>query len=50
VGATSEAIRASVQAARDIQQKRFSNNGSSDIICNANMCVGGDTAILQVAE
>jgi magnesium chelatase family protein len=37
---SSESIRARVQAARDIQQKRFSNNGSSDIVCNANLCVG----------
>ena len=40
MGETSEAIRARVQAARDIQQKRFSNNGSSDIICNADMRIG----------
>lgn len=40
VGETSEAIRARVQAARDIQQKRFSTNGSFDIICNADMRVG----------
>ncbi len=40
VGESSEAIRDRVQAARDIQQKRFSNNGSFDIICNADMCVG----------
>jgi len=32
-------IRKRVQAARDVQQKRFSN-GSSDIICNADMLVG----------
>jgi magnesium chelatase family protein len=29
-----------VQAARDIQNKRFSNNGASDIVCNADMRVG----------
>lgn len=40
VGESSEAIRARVQAARDIQQKCFSNNGSSDIICNADMRIG----------
>jgi magnesium chelatase family protein len=40
VGEASETIRARVQAARNIQQKRFSNNGSSDIICNADMRVG----------
>ncbi len=40
MGESSKSIRARVQAARDIQQKRFSNNGSSDIICNADMRVG----------
>jgi magnesium chelatase family protein len=39
VGETSETIRARVQAARDIQNKRFSNIGSSEIICNADMRV-----------
>jgi len=34
------AIRARVQAARNIQQQPFSNNGSFDIICNADMRVG----------
>lgn len=40
VGETSEAIRARVQAARDIQRKRFFQNGSTDIICNADMRIG----------
>ena len=40
VGESSECIRARVQAARDIQRKRFSNNGSLDIVCNADMHVG----------
>jgi len=40
VGESSEAIRVRVQAARDIQNKRFSKNSSSDIICNADMRVG----------
>jgi len=48
VGETSESIRQRVQAARNIQQARFtnpntrlSNNGSStDIVCNADMRVG----------
>ena len=40
VGESSASIRARVQAARDIQQKRFSNNGSSDIVCNTDMRVG----------
>ena len=40
MGESSESIRARVQAARDIQLKRFSKNGSSDIICNADMRIG----------
>jgi magnesium chelatase family protein len=40
VGESSQSIRARVQSARDIQQKRFSNNGSSGIVCNADMHVG----------
>jgi len=40
VGESSGAIRTRVQSARGIQQNRFSNNGSSDIICNADMRVG----------
>ncbi|MCC6498861.1 MAG: ATP-binding protein, partial [Anaerolineales bacterium] len=39
LGETSETIRKRVQAARNIQQNRFSN-GKSDIICNADMRVG----------
>jgi len=39
LGETSETIRQRVQAARNIQQNRFSN-GKSDIICNADMRVG----------
>jgi len=39
LGETSESIRKRVQAARNIQRKRFSN-GNSDIICNADMRVG----------
>jgi magnesium chelatase family protein len=40
VGEASGSIRARVQAARDIQNKRFSSNSSSDIVCNADMRVG----------
>ena len=40
VGESSGAIRARVQAARDQQRKRFSSNGSWDIVCNADMRVG----------
>ncbi|HEX9389454.1 MAG TPA: YifB family Mg chelatase-like AAA ATPase [Anaerolineales bacterium] len=39
-GESSECIRSRVQAARDIQNTRFSKNGSSDIVCNADMRVG----------
>ena len=37
LGETSAAIRARVQAARDIQNERFTNGGISDIVCNADM-------------
>ena len=40
VGEPSDCIRARVQAARDIQLRRISQNGSSDIICNADMRIG----------
>jgi len=40
VGEESGSIRARVQAARDIQNKRFSNGEATDIICNADMRVG----------
>jgi magnesium chelatase family protein len=40
VGEPSECIRARVQTARNIQLKRFSQNGSTDIICNADMRIG----------
>jgi magnesium chelatase family protein len=37
---SSASIRARVQAARDIQNRRFSRNGSSDVVCNADMRIG----------
>jgi len=37
---TSESIRARVQAARNIQQTRFSNIASSNIVGNADMRIG----------
>jgi magnesium chelatase family protein len=40
LGETSESICRRVQAARDIQNQRFSGNGSSDIVCNADMRIG----------
>ena len=39
LGESSETIRNRVQAARDIQRRRFSKDGSSGIICNADMRV-----------
>jgi len=40
ISETSEKIRQRVQAARERQRVRFSNNGSSDIIANADMRIG----------
>jgi hypothetical protein len=40
MGESSESIYARVQTARDIQIKRFSKNGSSDIICKAEIRLG----------
>ena len=40
IGATSESIRARVQAARNIQLARFSNITSSNIVANADMRIG----------
>jgi predicted ATPase with chaperone activity len=40
VGEASDSIRTRVQAARDKQGKRFSKNGSSDIVCDADLRVG----------
>ena len=40
LGETSETIRTHVQAARDIQNKRFSNREAKVIVCNADMRVG----------
>src|SRR5512147_2962093 len=40
MGETSEAIRRRVQAARNLQRKRFSKLESVDLICNADMRIG----------
>ncbi len=40
LGESSESIRARVQAARDIQNKRFSSREAKDIVCNADMRIG----------
>ena len=39
LGETSETIRKRVQAARDIQNRRFSNGEAKGIVCNADMRV-----------
>src|SRR5215470_8840998 len=39
MGETSEAIRRRVQAARNLQRKRFSELESKDLICNADMYI-----------
>jgi magnesium chelatase family protein len=40
LGETSESIRTRVQTAREIQNERFTNGESKDIVCNADMRVG----------
>ena len=50
VGETSESIRQRVQAARDIQNKRFSNGEAKDIICNADMRVGEVRQFCQLQD
>ena len=50
VGETSASIRARVQAARHIQNRRFSKNGSSDIVCNADMRVGEIRQFCRVGD
>jgi magnesium chelatase family protein len=50
LGESSESIRTRVQAARDIQKKRFSNIESLDIVCNADMRVGGIRQFCRLPE
>ncbi|MGE5463632.1 MAG: YifB family Mg chelatase-like AAA ATPase [Syntrophothermus sp.] len=50
LGESSETIRARVQKARDIQNKRFSKNGSCAIVCNADMRVGEIRQFCRVGE
>jgi predicted ATPase with chaperone activity len=47
---TSEVIRQRVQAARERQRIRFSNNGSFDIICNADMRIGEIRQFCQLQD
>ncbi|HEX6033912.1 MAG TPA: ATP-binding protein [Anaerolineales bacterium] len=50
VGEPSECIRARVQAARNIQLQRFSKNGSTEVICNADMRIGEIRQFCQLPE
>lgn len=50
LGETSETIRARVQAARDIQNERFLNGGTKDIVCNADMHVGEVRQFCQLQD
>ena len=50
LGESSDSIRTRVQAARDIQNKRFSSNSSSDIVCNADMRVGEIRQFCQLQD
>ena len=49
LGESSNAIRARVQTARDIQNNRFSA-GKSDIVCNADMRVGEVRQFCQLQD
>jgi magnesium chelatase family protein len=50
VGESSESIRARVQTTRDIQSPRINKNGSSDIVCNADMRVGEIRQYCKLSE
>jgi magnesium chelatase family protein len=50
LGETSETIRQRVQVARDIQNKRFARNGSSVIVCNADMRIGEIRKFCQLQD
>ena len=47
---SSESIRQRVQAARDIQSKRFSNGKVTDIVCNADMRIGEIREFCQLQD
>ena len=50
LGETSETIRKRVQAARDIQNRRFANGKSKDIVCNADMRVAEVRQFCQLQD
>ena len=50
VSESSESIRARVQTARDIQNKRFTNGKATDIVCNADMRIGEIRQFCQLQD
>ena len=50
VSESSESIRQRVQAARDIQNKRFTNAKTTDIVCNADMLIGEIRQFCQLQD
>ncbi len=50
VSESSESIRARVQAARNIQNKRFTNGKSTDIVSNADMRIGKIRQFCQLQD
>ena len=50
ISESSASIRKRVQAARDIQIKRFANGSSADIVCNADMRIGEIRQFCQLQD
>jgi magnesium chelatase family protein len=50
VSEPSDSIRTRVQAARDIQNKRFTNGKATDIVCNADMRIGEIRKFCQLQD
>ena len=50
VSESSESIRARVQAARNIQNKRFATGKAADIVCNADMRIGEIRKFCQLQD
>jgi magnesium chelatase family protein len=50
VSESSDPIRQRVQAARDIQNKRFTNGKATDIVCNADMRIGEIRKFCQLQD
>ncbi len=50
VSESSESIRARVQTARDIQNKRFANGKATDVVCNADMHIGEIRQFCQLQD